>query len=151
MRHLFALALAVGLFATFGCGKSQPTAPAVPALDGDYRATKMNFLGKWINVADKRNLEMTIKGEKMITTGGLFGGDAAETLPIKTDPSKTPATIDLTTKEDGKEDVIRGLYKFEGDELTIIFGMKDRDKGEVSRPKDFTPNEDTLIFVLKRK
>lgn len=150
MRISFALVLA-GLFAAIGCGKRAPTAPA---LDGDYRMTKMCFMGSWVDIEKKRNLEMVIKGDTLNTSGGLFGGEAKETFSIKTDSSKTPATIDLTHTEDGKPETIPGIYKLDGDELTLSLGVVDEEKGEKTedaRPKDFTAGDKSLIFVLKRK
>jgi uncharacterized protein (TIGR03067 family) len=144
MRVSFTLALVAGLCAVSGCGKA-------PSIEGNYRAIRMQFLGRSIDVPEKRGLEITIKGDALTSTGELFGGDGSGTVPIKTDPSKNPPTIDLVKKEDDKTEVIRGIYKLEGDELTIVLGFKDRDKGEESRPKDFTESKDVLILVFKRK
>jgi uncharacterized protein (TIGR03067 family) len=58
-----------------------------------------------------------------------------------------PAEIDLMLNEDGKlVTKARGIYKLEGDELTMVISLEDD-----GRPKDFTPSDRVLIYVLKRK
>jgi len=58
------------------------------------------------------------------------------------DPSKSPKTIDLTAKAV----IIRGIYKFEGDELVLCLSIG------ANRPTDFTTKVggDTELFTLKR-
>jgi uncharacterized protein (TIGR03067 family) len=58
------------------------------------------------------------------------------------DPAKSPKTIDLTAKTVA----IRGIYKFEGEELVLCLSIG------ANRPTEFAtkPGSETEIFTLKR-
>jgi uncharacterized protein (TIGR03067 family) len=68
----------------------------------------------------------------------------------KIDTSKTPHEIDLTSKEDGKDEKMYGIFKLEGDKLTLC--LKETDKAG-DRPKDFKTTKEgrEMIMILKRK
>ncbi len=110
----------------------------------------MYFVTKWVDMTEKKTkLDMVIKGDTM--TSGILFGEGKATDRIKTDPSKTLAEIDIMSGEQSKVDMkAYGIYKIEGDELTMALAIGS-DKGPDQRPKDFTPNERVLIFVLKRQ
>jgi uncharacterized protein (TIGR03067 family) len=148
MRVLFVIMLAALLIAGVGCGgKDAPVGKGAQLIDGSYRLTRIYVLGQWTDVDANSNRDMVISGETM-TTGHLYGeGEATE--PIKTDSSKTPAEIDLMKNDSGKlVTEAYGIYKLEGDELTLAIGL---DEGPESRPKDFTPRDNVMMFVMKRK
>jgi uncharacterized protein (TIGR03067 family) len=69
-----------------------------------------------------------------------FGGNHVNGVR-KIDPAKNPKEITLTP--DGANKSLFGIYKLEGDTLTLCFGEK--------RPSDFKAKEGTTLWVLKRE
>ena len=114
------------------------------------------FQGKWVQVSttiDGKSLEedelknrfVVFKGEKLTL---LYKDKERGTISLKIDPSKSPAQIDATF-EDGprKGETLKGIYKFDGDTLTLCFVLPSKD-----RPTEFAskPGSGTLLFVHKR-
>ncbi|MCE9565164.1 MAG: TIGR03067 domain-containing protein [Planctomycetes bacterium] len=89
---------------------------------------------------------ITIKGDKIITIKG--GKEDAATFKI--DSTKTPAEITLTTKKGEKDETVQGIFKVEGDTLTICAAESDK---PADRPKEFKTAKDskTLILTLQKQ
>ncbi len=68
-------------------------------------------------------------------------GYAEGTFRFSVDPEQTPKTIDLTSVNNGL--LMRGLYKIDGEVLTICFGQK--------RPTSFTGGPDQFLVVFTRE
>jgi uncharacterized protein (TIGR03067 family) len=114
------------------------------------------IVGEWIG-------EKAVSGgkEMPVPPGGIsFGFHADGTLTIKeggrtdgktgsykVDPKKNPAEIDLIPPADKKDDTILGIYKLEGDTLTLCF-----QKGDPERPTKFESpeGERTVVITMKR-
>jgi uncharacterized protein (TIGR03067 family) len=70
-------------------------------------------------------------------------------MSYKLNADKTPAEIDLTETEGGKTKTMYGIYKLDGDLLTIC--LSDSGKPE-DRPKEFKADADgkAMVMVLKK-
>lgn len=131
---LFALALILG---------AEPSEQDdLKRMQGEWKVEKAQRGGESPPAEDLTKLSVRIDGNKMsIDDGSARDERAAITL----DPSQKPATIDLKRLSDDK--VLRGIYKFDGDTLTICWDRED------ARPTEFRskPGSTQMLFVMKRK
>jgi uncharacterized protein (TIGR03067 family) len=100
------------------------------------------FLGK----APEEERTVKITADKLISA--KKGKD--DSISYKIDASKSPAHITTTENKDGKVETSYGIYKLDGDTLTIC--MIESGKPE-DRPKDFksAKNSRSVLLVLKKK
>ena len=143
--------LLVGLAVAIGAQeKKDPPAKDPPAKDNP-------IVGEWVG-------EKAVAGgmERPVPEGGItfkFGADGslavtegkrdkADNGTYKTDPKKTPAEIDIVPPADKNEPTVEGIYKVDGDTLTLCFG-----RGKGARPTKFESPEgsQTIVITLKRK
>jgi uncharacterized protein (TIGR03067 family) len=87
-----------------------------------------------------------ITADKLIVMGKKKDDTASYTI----DPSKSPAHITTTETKGGKLETSYGIYKLEGDTLTIC--MAEGGKAE-DRPKEFktVKGSATIMMTLKKK
>jgi uncharacterized protein (TIGR03067 family) len=112
-------------------------------LQGDWTMVSQEVRGKKAPEENVKQSMLTIKGEQWTrTTKGN-----AETVKFKIDPSKDLKTIDMTfVGPAGNESRWLGIYKLEGDTLTIC-----RVAAPFERPKEFkTTNDAGFLLVWKR-
>jgi uncharacterized protein (TIGR03067 family) len=109
---------------------------------GEWKMVSLEQQGKTAPDDVVKDYVLTVKGDQWVVSSG---GKAAEPATIKIDPTKDPKTIDLTRKVGDKETVSRGIYKLEGDTLTLCR------TGTGERPKEFKTSDSGGILVVWKK
>jgi uncharacterized protein (TIGR03067 family) len=111
-------------------------------LQGEWTMVSMEIRGTKHSEDDVKKYTLTIKGDRWTVTNSR----SSPVLTFKIDPSKEPKTLDLTIKVGNQDKVSHGIYKLEGDTLTIC---RTEENGE--RPKEFkTTAESGALVVWKR-
>jgi uncharacterized protein (TIGR03067 family) len=112
-------------------------------LQGEWTLVSTEVRGKKRPDTENAVSKLTISENQWVVTYRDFRSNARATIEI--DPSKDPKTIDLTLR--GEEEPARGIYKLEGDTLTVCYNATVG--GE--RPKEFKTTQETgVLDVLKR-
>jgi uncharacterized protein (TIGR03067 family) len=117
-----------------------PNKKALDDLQGTWQLQRRTRGGKEAPADVVKRMRLVIAADKATP----YEGDKAQTpATIAVDATKKPATIDIRHGREG----MPGIYRLEGDTLTICFG----DPG-AERPKDFAAKTDppTTLLVLKR-
>jgi uncharacterized protein (TIGR03067 family) len=117
---------------------------STPSIVGDWVAQTRTFAGR----------ERPIAGEPLryvFAEDGTYGvyrgpGKLVDDRKYTADTKKVPAAIDLDTEGDGGR-VFLGIYKVEGDTLTICWGNADD-----HRPSTFesSATKPTTLYVFKK-
>ena len=115
-------------------------------LQGVWTCTSATIDGKPLAEEAAKNLKLTLTADRYKTERGeqvLFDST------YKVDPAKTPAQIDMIgTEGDLKGKAALGIYKLDGDSLTICYVMPGKE-----RPNTFEsqPQSGAFLVVWKRK
>jgi uncharacterized protein (TIGR03067 family) len=112
-------------------------------LQGEWTLVSTEVGGKKRPDTENARSKLTISENQWVVTYRDFRSNARSTIEI--DPSKDPKTIDLTLR--GEELPARGIYKLEGDSLTVCYNATVG--GE--RPREFKSTQEMgVLVVLKR-
>jgi uncharacterized protein (TIGR03067 family) len=112
-------------------------------LQGEWTMVSLEQKGKKAPEDMVKRYRLTIKGDQWAVS---IDGMAGSVITFKIDPAKSPREIDMVLKMGDRESVSKGIYKLEGDTLTLC-----RTVGDVARPKEFkTTAEAGVLVVWKR-
>ncbi|MCE9565166.1 MAG: TIGR03067 domain-containing protein [Planctomycetes bacterium] len=136
-----------------GCGSSGSTTAPAPSLniEGTYLITGTESAGVKDSEeaiaktpAEERTIQVT--ADRMVVKKD--GKDEPATYQL--DATKTPVSIDMIGKKDGKEERLYGIVKVEGDKLFLCFNASSKIE---DRPKEFktAPKEKTMILTLTKQ
>jgi uncharacterized protein (TIGR03067 family) len=139
-------ALAGGLLVAAFAGVLTAQDKALKELEGTYKVTFMEKVGRISEKETNESLKITIKGDELTVVITEKDGEKKEKkAKIKVETAKTPNTIDIVPS-DGPEKgkTFPGIYKIEKGEVTVVF----TEKGD--RPKDFKVEGDAVLIRLKK-
>ena len=132
-----------------GCGSKkdggQQASSGDPRLEGTWTLIETEMKGIRSKETEKDRI-YTFSGDKLI----LPKGKPEQADTIKCDPNVNPHEITISkTEASGKVDTTYGIYKLEGDTLTIAMIKSDN---PADRPKDFTTSKESkeMILVLQK-
>jgi uncharacterized protein (TIGR03067 family) len=134
-------ALAGGLMVAAFTGVMFAQDKTLKELDGTYKVTSMEKVGKVATKDVTDSVKVSIKGEELL----IKVGDEEKKARIAVDSSKTPNTIDISpTDGPEKGKTFPGIYKFDKGELTLAF----TEKGD--RPKEFKVEGEVVVMKMKK-
>jgi len=139
---MLGLAITLGAPATKDSPKKDP-----PTIVGEWVGEKAITGGKEKPVPEG-GIDFTFTDDGKLTVREGTRNDAAsfKTGSYKIDAKKNPAEIDIMPPPDKKEPTIQGIYKIEGDTLTLCIGH------DTDRPTKFESpaGAKTMLMILKR-
>jgi clostripain len=115
-------------------------------LQGEWAMVSLEQRGRKSREEAVRQMKLTIKGDQWIVS--RQGQDREQKHTIKIDPSQNPKTLDLVTNAGDREFASLGIYKLEGDTITLC---RTTGTGDIDRPSEFkTTPEEGILVVWKR-
>jgi uncharacterized protein (TIGR03067 family) len=134
---MIGLAVAVAAPAAKDAPKKEP-----PSLVGEWAAESGVQGGKPDNPPPGTTITFTADGKAIMKEGKRERGEDAT---YKSDPKKNPSEIDLMPPSADKGPNILGIYKIEGDTLTMCISM------EGERPKEFASPAGSRVMLITCK
>jgi uncharacterized protein (TIGR03067 family) len=110
---------------------------------GTWQAVKAVKRGTPAPANEVENLKLVVTKDTLTIVEGLKKRPQHERVTYKLDPKAKPRTIDLTL-EGPKKIIVKGIYKIEKGELTIVTAEQDE-----TRPKAFDEKGKTVLVFRK--
>jgi uncharacterized protein (TIGR03067 family) len=155
MLHSRWLVLVIGgslCLATAGADKADPMLKKELArLEGVWTISEARHGGEVVEESEPEEFEF--KAGKLIVRKG---DRAPITLTLRLDLSTHPKLMDWTTDPKGKfsdgEKVAEGIYKLEGNTLTLCYHVRDNRFAKGNRPTEFKSAEgsDAMLVIFRR-
>jgi uncharacterized protein (TIGR03067 family) len=137
------IAITLLVVAAINLAADDPKKDDTAAFKGNWTAVSIKMAGQEVPAEDLKKFKCSF-GDKTYTNS--VGGEVIEEGGYTIDAMKTPKTIDFDIKkgsDEGKKQL--GIYKVEGDTLTMVVGQA----GATERPKSLKPEAgDQLIEVV---
>lgn len=134
------------LLLSASCAVAAPAPFAKPERRG-LRTDLDRLQGVWALVPneDRAGVTLSVEGSKFTLT---LDRRRAERYAVTLDPTSSPRKIDLIERVGGKDELIQGIYRFQGDMLVLRFG-------HAGRPTDFAAadgsRENATQHTFRRK
>lgn len=137
------LVLGFGLLMAGDDLKDDAVKKEMAKFQGTWKFVSMEVDGKQKPDEDFKKYTVVLQGDQWTVSEG---DKIVAKVTFKLDPTKKPKMIDLIDVE--KKRLIRGIYSFEGETLTVC----DRGSEKGERPTAFATKPDSgfVLFVLKR-
>ena len=132
----------VAVLLTAAAAPAQDTKKELEKLQGEWTMVSLESRGEKVPEETVKQYRLTIKGDQWTVSSDMGTNEAT----FKIDPSKDPKTIDLTFKRADEAIPSRGIYKLEGDTLTLCRTVGDRE-----RPKEFKTTADAGQLVVWKR
>lgn len=134
--------LLVGLAVTISAPAPKDAPKKESSIVGEWNGVKAVAAGKELPVPEGGVTFTFAEDGKVLIREGKRDKDSAT---YKVDPRKDPPELDLIPPPDKKEPTVHGIFKVEGDTLTLCF---ERGQGEGTRPTKFESPEGSRIIVI---
>ena len=144
MRHVVVMMLTLALLATLGGPRASADKPA-ENLDGTWVTQSRSMGGKPFGGDDVKRTKVVIKGNTFTIT---FNDEKLGVRTITIDATKTPKTIDMIPQGLPSKQ-FRGIYKREGDTLTICLGYPNQPRPTAFDNKQGLRTELTVYKLQK--
>jgi clostripain len=129
-----------------GINAAQDTERDLEKIQGDWTMVSLEERGEKAQYEDVSRMKLTVNGDQWIVR--RRGQDVEQKYTIKIDSSQNPKTLYLTPDVGYREFVSPGIYKLEGDTMTLC---RTTETGDIDRPREFkTTREDGILVVWKR-
>jgi uncharacterized protein (TIGR03067 family) len=127
------------LFAIGAASIAEANQEKTSPLDGTWRAVAAESNGETPAKEELEKIRLTIKGTKLTYQDGDFSIEGT----IRFDAGKTPGTLDVEARDEYGVYHVVGIFKREGNMLTICFEFEPRD-----RPSEFRTTPDAGILIV---